>query len=174
MSQEATQLPAKAKEALTRNNISFDVTTLAQDHGFIRDMNEIDMACAFALHETGCPEAAAALLQVSIGQTVTASRRPSVQRLIKILIKSDLHSSGIKKAYDALVEVIDDNGETATARNRAAETLLKWSGEIGKEQDRELQDDLSSMSIGELEGAIKQLEDKKAELSKNVIAVKSN
>lgn len=163
------ELPQEAKEALANNGFTLDVSALAEEFTFIRDMNEIEIGTAFALYQTGCELSAAGLLQLEQNVVQSASRRTSVQRLIKILVKSDLQTSGIKKAYDALTEVMDDNGESANARIRAAETVLKWSGEIGKEQDKGKEDELSAMSIGELESVISKLQAKKDELSKDMI-----
>lgn len=169
MTNNPDKLPAEAKANLERNGLFLDVTALAEENVFVRDMNEIEIATAFALYETGCTEAAAALLSVGQDAVIAASRRASTQRLIKILIRSDLETKGLKKAYDALTNVMDDDGESANARIRAAETVLKWSGELDKERDKSQEQELSNMPIGELEGLIDKLQARKDELSKNVI-----
>jgi hypothetical protein len=164
------KLPAAAREALERNNLFLDVTGLAEDHPFIRDMTEIEIGCAFGLFQTGCPEAASQLLGINRQLGATASRRASVQRLLRVLVRADVQSTGVKKAYDALTSVLDDSGESANARIKAAETVLKWSGELGGESDKEREAELSNMSIHDLERTIHKLQDQRDKLSKDAPA----
>lgn len=169
-----TELTEQALNALELNGQSLDVSDLSKDNPFIQDMSEEQIAAGFALYVTGCASAAAKLLHRKKTDITRVSRCTSVRRLIKALIRSDLDTTGIKSAFDALQSVVNDDGESATARTRAAEMLLKWSGEIGKEQEKDREKDLSNMTIGELESVITKLEAQKAELSKDVIEYSHN
>lgn len=138
-----------------------DVASLAEDHPFINDMSDLEVVAALALHRTGCPQHAAKILDVAKKDIVSASRKRSVQDLLRVLVVSDLKTFGVKRAYDALAEVVDDPESTANARIRAAETLLKWSGELGGEADKRTARELSEMSVEELERTIHALEDQR-------------
>lgn len=173
MSNDLENIPVEVKENLDRNGISLDVSGLVEEHQFIRDMDSFDIAAAFALHQTGSKDGAAGLLQSTKCRLDQASRKASVQRLVAVLVRSDLKSTGIKKAYDALIGIIDDDGQTANARIKAAETVLKWAGETDRPDNDKDMDDLSNMSIGELEATISKLAKKREALSKDMRVVQN-
>lgn len=154
-------IPDKGKELLKINlgdDIFFDIEVLSDTHGFIKDMQELDIGIALALHMSGDILSSSGLLGVTKSRIANRSRKPSVQRLLRLLIKSDLFTFGLKKAYDTAMGIMDDTEQAPAARLKAAEMVLKWSGELdkagGKDDDRT---NLADLSVEQLNNLVNNL-----------------
>lgn len=156
------------KAAMDRNGIVIDIDALAKELSFVRDMSDLEVLTAFCVYKTGSYEGASKLLLHSVGDITNIARNQYVCKIIQHLIRNDIKTLGVKKAYDALISIVEDSGESATARNKAADTILKWSGEIGGTPEIESQRQLEGMSVEQLEDIVQQIESKRAEKAKAV------
>lgn len=161
------ELSDKAKKNLLDSNINLDVSDLANEYSFIRNMSDAEIAVAACLFRTGDVAASAKLLNLGQDTITKYSRKRLVHKLLRILTMSEVKTTGLKVAFDTLKDIMDDQSESANARIRAAENVLKWSGEFDKASGDSDDDDLAGMSIDDLEAVISNLNKRKLELEDN-------
>lgn len=158
------QLTQRAIESMANNHIVLDMDGLASEAPFVRDMSAMQIVAAVFLYRTGDIDVTSGLLGLNLGEGSTICRCKEVRRLVKFFVRSDLETRGLILAKDTLYGIMDDKAESANARIRAAEAALKWAGEMDRQSEKDDEDELSSMSIAELESKIaglEQVKDKK-------------